>query len=357
MTGRRLALVGLVVVLIAGAAVAASAVTRSNEEDIFLEAANSVGPNPFTTTAAVTPTSTTATTSVPAGTTTTALFGGSGNQKVCDPEALIMFLTNPLNAAKGNAWVGALNADPTLKWSGGTQLTVNDIPTYIRELTPTFLAADTRVTNHSFKNGKAVPHQSVLQKGTAVLVDRYGVPRARCACGNPLLPPKKVRNPHYHGDCWIPETTTTTRRTTTTTTSTSTSTSTSTTIPSTQTTTSTTTQPPGGPALGTPGGEKVQLIFARHSNRCGNDPYCSPPGCVVTTTTEPETTTTSPNETTTTIPSTETTRHVTGTTTRTTLKPTTTKPPTTITIPQTTPTTIRPTTTIPSTQTTQGGKP
>lgn len=37
--------------------------------------------------------------------------------------------------------------------------------------------------------GKATPRQDVLQKGTAVLVDPYGVPRARCFCGNPLLPP------------------------------------------------------------------------------------------------------------------------------------------------------------------------
>jgi len=43
---------------------------------------------------------------------------------------------------------------------------------------------------------------SVLQAGTAVLVDRYGVPRARCACGNPLTPPTPARPAEYTGDRW-----------------------------------------------------------------------------------------------------------------------------------------------------------
>ena len=171
---------------------------------------------------------------MPEGPTTTALFGGSGDQKVCDPEALIAFLmANPDKAA---AWVAALNTDPTLEWSGGTTLTVADIPVYVRELTPTFLIADTRVTNHGYKNGKATPRQSLLQAGTAVLVDKNDIPRVRCACGNPLIPPHKVDNPHYEGECW-----------------------------------------PG----------------------CHDGPGCSPPGCSATTTTEPPTTTTEPSTTTT----------------------------------------------------------
>jgi hypothetical protein len=38
------------------------------------------------------------------------------------------------------------------------------------------LQRDTRVTNHGFRNGRATPTQSILQAGTAVLVDEYGVP-------------------------------------------------------------------------------------------------------------------------------------------------------------------------------------
>ena len=65
------------------------------------------------------------------------------------------------------------------------------------------LRTDTRVTNHGFRNGRATPHQSVLQAGTAVLVDQYGVPRVRCYCGNPLLPPVATRRtPAYTGAKW-----------------------------------------------------------------------------------------------------------------------------------------------------------
>jgi hypothetical protein len=51
------------------------------------------------------------------------------------------------------------------------------------------LRTDTRVTNHGFSNGVATPRQAVLQAGTAVLVDSFGVPRVRCSCGNPLTEP------------------------------------------------------------------------------------------------------------------------------------------------------------------------
>src|SRR5699024_6987030 len=39
-----------------------------------------------------------------------------------------------------------------------------------------------------YRDGRAVPFQSVLQAGTAVLIDAYGVPRVQCGCGNPLAP-------------------------------------------------------------------------------------------------------------------------------------------------------------------------
>ena len=53
--------------------------------------------------------------------------------------------------------------------------------------------ADTLVVNHGFADGRATPRESVLQKGSAVLVDDLGVPRTRCACGNPLTrPPTEI---------------------------------------------------------------------------------------------------------------------------------------------------------------------
>ncbi|MCB1017655.1 MAG: hypothetical protein KDB10_21390, partial [Acidimicrobiales bacterium] len=61
----------------------------------------------------------------------------------------------------------------------------------------------TRVTNHGFRDGRATTIQTVLQAGTAVLVDRQGVPRARCACGNPLTPPTAVSSrPTFRGPRW-----------------------------------------------------------------------------------------------------------------------------------------------------------
>jgi hypothetical protein len=65
------------------------------------------------------------------------------------------------------------------------------------------LTADTRVTNHGFVDGLAVPRQAVLQVGTAVLVDQFGVPRVRCSSGSPLLPPEAVQGTTtYRGQAW-----------------------------------------------------------------------------------------------------------------------------------------------------------
>jgi hypothetical protein len=295
MNGRRIGLIVLVIALVAAGVVVTRVVTQSDQEDIYLEGVGDTGADPFTTIAIVTPTTTTTTTSIPPASTTTALFGGSGDQKVCYKAALLAFLVS--HPDKGQAWVDAQNADPTLQWSGSpAKLTLENLPAYFDELTPTFLAVDTRVTNHSFVNGKAVPHQSILQAGTAVLVDKAGIPRARCACGNPLIPPHKVRDPHYKGHCW-----------------------------------------PG----------------------CHDRPPCSPPGCTETTTTTVPDTTTVPSSTTTTCQSTAGAAGCGPPPQRTTLKPTTTvtRPPTTP-APTTTTTIGRTTTTtIPSTQTTQGGKP
>ena len=104
----------------------------------------------------------------------TGLYGGSGDIAVCDKEKLVAFLQ--ANPDKGKAWSSVLG--------------VTDIAAYVRSLTPVVLRVDTLVTNHGFENGVAVPVTSVLQAGTAVLVDANGVPRVRCACGNPLTPPR-----------------------------------------------------------------------------------------------------------------------------------------------------------------------
>lgn len=106
--------------------------------------------------------------------TTPGLYGGSGADTVCDVAGLIAFLES--DAEKAAAWAEVLGVEP------------DAIAATIESYTPVVLTSDTVVTNHGFSGGRAVPRRSVLQAGTAVLVDEFGVPVVRCACGNPLLP-------------------------------------------------------------------------------------------------------------------------------------------------------------------------
>ncbi len=214
------------IVLVAGA-IGIVVVTRDDGDEIaqkpgeiFLEEASSPGQNPFgslrgtpisvtTTTSRASTTTTAATTSTAGGATSMAtvsggergLYGGSLDTRVCDPEGQIRFFQD--NRQVAVAFVQALNTDPTLKWSGGTQVSIDQLPEYIRTLTPVTLMNDTRVTNHGYRNGRATALQSILQAGTAVMVDTYGVPRVKCNCGNPLAPPVPVTaTPVYTGPQW-----------------------------------------------------------------------------------------------------------------------------------------------------------
>ncbi|MEL7157275.1 MAG: DUF6777 domain-containing protein [Actinomycetota bacterium] len=62
------------------------------------------------------------------------------------------------------------------------------ISEYLEAMRAGYLTDDLEVINHRFRNGRAEPYVTVLEAGTAVLVDDDGVPRVRCRCGNPLLP-------------------------------------------------------------------------------------------------------------------------------------------------------------------------
>ncbi|MDQ1492348.1 MAG: hypothetical protein QOJ23_4862 [Actinomycetota bacterium] len=171
--------------------------------EIFLESASDAGPDPFSASMAVgTPTTVATTapaTAAPAPTgrlvlistsgATPGLYGGTRDQTSCDAAQQVAFLAQ--NPDKAAAFASVLGIRPV------------DIPAYVATLTPVLLRADTRVTNNGFRNGVATPRQAVLQAGTAVLVDRYGVPRSKCACGNPLAPPKAVAStPKYNGAAW-----------------------------------------------------------------------------------------------------------------------------------------------------------
>lgn len=169
------------------ALVAAGAWWLGSNDDakvVYVEAADSVGMDPFTT-AGIAPTPVSASGS--SSTTKTQLFGGTGDNGVCKPDDLVAFLQS--HPAKAKAWVTALNNDPTLTWGGGTSIAITDIAAFVAELKPSILPRDFLVTNHGYKNGVATPRQSLLKKGTAVLLGRGDVPRVRCFCGNPLVPP------------------------------------------------------------------------------------------------------------------------------------------------------------------------
>jgi len=103
------------------------------------------------------------------------LYGGTGDSAACNKAALIAFLeTTP---EKATAWAGAQG------------IPASGVREFVEGLTTVALQADTRVTNHGFKNGVANPIQSVLQAGTAVMIDATGIPRVKCGCGNPLRKP------------------------------------------------------------------------------------------------------------------------------------------------------------------------
>jgi hypothetical protein len=178
--------------------------------DVFLEPFGEVGPNPFTHSVALA--------AVPAVTgggatggsstqglrsiagTTSDLYGGSGSQQACDATTGVNALLDHEDAAQ--AWVDALNSDSDLSWSGGSKLATEDIATYVGELTSVILLSDTRVTDHALSDGRARSFQAVLQRGSAVMVDKLGLPRVRCASFGPLAGPTPAGSPKYRGAKW-----------------------------------------------------------------------------------------------------------------------------------------------------------
>ncbi|MET7693996.1 PASTA domain-containing protein [Streptomyces sp. NPDC005483] len=107
---------------------------------------------------------------------TPGLYGGSKQPTICDVARLERFLTDPRNHKKAQAWADVLHI--------GTAR----IPEYLGRLTPVLLRHDTLVENHDYKKEKAVPYNSLLQAGIAILVDEQGLPAVKCSCGNPLRP-------------------------------------------------------------------------------------------------------------------------------------------------------------------------
>ncbi|MFE1234277.1 DUF6777 domain-containing protein [Streptomyces sp. NPDC058745] len=169
--------------------------------EVFLQNAAATGPDPFTPSTARAPDASPSAVPLPSPTKSAdanatrsvsgaapGLYGGTQNVASCDVEQQVRFLA--AEPAKNAAFASVLG------------ISANEVPGYLRSLTPLQLRVDTRVTNHGYRSGAATTYQSVLQAGTAVLVDDRGVPRVRCACGNPLTPPVAQKSPKTTGAAW-----------------------------------------------------------------------------------------------------------------------------------------------------------
>ncbi|MDL5199463.1 DUF6777 domain-containing protein [Streptomyces sp. ALI-76-A] len=168
--------------------------------EVFLQAAGKTGPDPFTestaedSSAPPVPTSPSAVSAPPNAVRgveggAPGLYGGTRKVSSCDVEQQVTALE--ADPAKNRAFASVAGVGPS------------EVPGYLRSLTPVQLRMDTRVTNHGYRDGNATAYQAVLQTGTAVLVDGRGVPRVRCACGNPLTTPiAQQTTPRHTGDSW-----------------------------------------------------------------------------------------------------------------------------------------------------------
>jgi hypothetical protein len=183
----------VVIVFAAGITVGVTVLgNRSSAAAVTLEPNTSTGTNPFTSSVAISPVAMPAnvqgitaatrktlstnpkTHTLVATGTAPGLYGGSGNTRVCDAPQLVGFLQQ--HPDKAAAWAGVLG------------IATGKIADYVATLTSVLLTNDTLVTNHGYRNGRATTLQSVLQAGTAVMVDATGTPRVKCNCGNPLTP-------------------------------------------------------------------------------------------------------------------------------------------------------------------------
>lgn len=118
------------------------------------------------------------------------LYGGTFRTSPCRRDELAAFLTGS-SWTRRDAWRFAVGGTPS------------EPAEYVATLTPLVLRLDTRVTAHRFDGDHVVPYQSILPAGTAVLVDRRGVPRVRCAGAAPLTVPRTVAGtPRFVGAGW-----------------------------------------------------------------------------------------------------------------------------------------------------------
>ncbi|MEW1695289.1 DUF6777 domain-containing protein [Streptomyces sp. NPDC093249] len=175
-----------------GAEPAAGGVT-----DVFLQPLSATGPDPFTASTvrnAVRPptperdSEDTAQQAHEVTGSTPGLYGGTRSVGSCDVPRQSALLT--------------ADQDKKRAFAEASGIPESNVEGWLRGLTPVVLRADVRVTSHGYRETRPRPFQSVLQAGTAVLVDPYGAPRVRCAGGNPLRTPAADPSGIHRGDPW-----------------------------------------------------------------------------------------------------------------------------------------------------------
>jgi hypothetical protein len=200
--GRPAVLLLLLLVLVVGMGRLAEPAAHGRGE-ILLQPAAAPGAHPFTasvatghpvsTPAAATTTTTGGGTAAKVITATSGsqpgLYGGSRQAATCDAQKLVTELQQ--RPAQAAAWAEVEGISP------------GDLPSFAGGLTGVVVRGDTRVTDHGFIKDHPSTFQAVLETGTAVMVDHFGVPRARCISGDPLTPPVAVViTPRYVGTRW-----------------------------------------------------------------------------------------------------------------------------------------------------------
>ncbi|MEU0837894.1 DUF6777 domain-containing protein [Streptomyces sp. NPDC005962] len=120
---------------------------------------------------------------------TPGLYAGVPGRQPCDRRELIHDLkASPKKAAA---------------WSRVQHIRPERIPAYVHRLSGVVLRSDTYARTYGYQ-GRVKPAATVLQAGTAVLVDRRGMPVVKCASGNPLraAAPSKGSDPRFTGPQW-----------------------------------------------------------------------------------------------------------------------------------------------------------
>lgn len=120
---------------------------------------------------------------------TPGLYSGVPNRQPCERQELIRDLAaTPKKAAA---------------WSRVQHIRPERIRAYVQRLSGVVLRSDTYARTYGYQ-GRVKPAATVLQAGTAVLVDRRGMPVVKCASGNPIkaAKPSKGAEPRFTGPAW-----------------------------------------------------------------------------------------------------------------------------------------------------------